>query len=136
MVGQSLCLIFSNTLNFGNAVKLGYVKLLLRERVCFPTPHFFRDRVNFKLRKKEETCGRLFVFFQGHNAICSPLPDICTSGEIIADRACLPLERNPKAFDKVFIYKSFSSVHISKTELSCFVSLLFHIATLATQFGR
>lgn len=107
MVGQSLCLIFSNTLNFGSAVKLGYVKPLLRERVCFPTPHFFRDRVDFKLRKKEETRGRWFVFFQGHNAVCSPLPDICTSGEIIADKACLQLERKPKAFDKVSTYKFF-----------------------------
>lgn len=108
MVGQHLCPIFSNALHFGNAVKLDYVKPLLRERVCFPTPRFFRDRVNFKLRKKEEACGRWFVFFQGHNAICSPLPDICTSEEIIADKAYLQSEGKPKAFDKVSIYKYFS----------------------------
>lgn len=89
IVGQSLCPISSDTLNFGSAVKLDYLKPLLREWVCFPTPHFFRDRVNFKSGKKEEAHGRWFVFFQGHNAVCSPLPDICTSGEIIADKAYL-----------------------------------------------
>lgn len=31
------------------------LKPLLKENVCFPTPHFFRDSVNCKLRKKEET---------------------------------------------------------------------------------
>lgn len=108
MIGQHLCLIFSNTLNFGNAVKLDYVKPLLRERVCFPPPLFFKDRVNFKLRKKEEACRRWFVFFQGHNAVCSPLPDIHTSGEIIADKPYLQLDRKLKAFDKVSIYKYFS----------------------------
>lgn len=104
MVGQSLFPVFCNTLNFGNAIKLDYVKPLLREWVCFPTPHFFRDWVNFKLRKKEEAHGRWFVFFQGR-AVCSPLLDKCTSGEIIADKAYLQLERKPKAFDKVSIYK-------------------------------
>lgn len=100
IVGQSLCPVSSSTLNFGNAVKLDFIKPLLRERVCFPTTHFFRDRVKFELRKKEEAHGRWFVFFQGHNAVCSLLPDTCTSGEIIADKEHLQLERKPKVFDK------------------------------------
>lgn len=109
MIGQHLCLIFSNTLNFGNAVKLDYVKPLLRERVCFPPPLFFGDRVNFKLRKKERASMWKMVCVLPRTQCCiSPLPDICTSGEIIADKAYLQLERKPKAFDKVSIYKYFS----------------------------
>lgn len=73
----------------------------------FSYPSLLQGQGNSKLRKKEEARGRWFVFFQGHNAVCSPLPDICTSGEIIADKACLQLERRAKAFDKVSTCKFF-----------------------------
>lgn len=58
-------------------------------------------------------------------------------GRLLRTRHTYSQKESPKPLTKFLYTNSFCSdyVHVSKTEPSCFASLLFLIATLARQFG-